>query len=233
MPEPSRPEKLAGLSVHVFTALGAGLGLLALLAAAEKRWAPMFAWLALALVVDAADGSLARRFRVRETARRWSGDTLDLVVDIVTWVFVPVFAMVTGGIFPDVLAIPLGLAIVVTSVLYFADTHMKTNDNFFMGFPGAWNLVAFFLFLLRPAAGLAAALVVALCILTFVPLPYVHPFRVERGRWLTTPLLLAGAALALLALWFDLAPPAWITVCLCAICLYFLSAGFWRTIRRT
>lgn len=220
---------MSALGVHVFTALGAGLGFLALLAAAEARWTLMFVWLAVALVVDAADGALARRYRVRELAPRWSGDTLDLVVDILTWVFVPAFAMVTGGIFPPMLAIALGLAIVVTSVLYFADTRMKSDDYFFMGFPGAWNVVAFFLFLLRPSPGLAAGLAIALCVLTFAPLPFVHPFRVKRGRAVTAALLLAGGALAIFALWHDLSPPSWVTVSLCAICLYFLAAGFWRS----
>lgn len=216
------------VGVHVFTALGAGLGLLAMLEAVEGRWSRMFAWLAVALVVDAVDGALARHFRVRDNAPRWSGDTLDLVVDILTWVFVPAYALATAGIFPSMLAIPLALAIVVTSVLYFADTQMKTGDNFFVGFPGAWNVVAFFLFLLRPNPYIAAGLAVVLCVLTFVPIPFVHPFRVRRGRWLTAALLAIGAALAILALVQDLAPATWVTVSLCAICLYFLGAGFWR-----
>ncbi|BAT60630.1 phosphatidylcholine synthase [Variibacter gotjawalensis] len=228
MPNSPRAAWGAAVGVHVFTALGAGIGLLALLSAVDKHWPAMFAWLALALVVDAADGALARHYRVRENAPRWSGDTLDLVVDILTWVFVPTYAMVTGDIFPAVLAIPIGLAIVITSVIYFADTKMKAGDNFFMGFPGAWNVVAFFLFLIKPSPILAAVLAVGLCILTFVPVPFVHPFRVDRGRAVTALLLVAGGVLALYALWLGLTPPAWVTITLCLICLYFLFAGLLR-----
>jgi phosphatidylcholine synthase len=214
--------------VHIFTALGAGLGLLAMLEAVEGRWSRMFAWLAVALAVDAVDGMLARRFRVRDNAPRWSGDTLDLVVDILTWVFVPAFALATGGIFPPGFEVPLALIIVVTSVLYFADTKMKAGDNFFMGFPGAWNVVAFFLFLLRPNPMVAAGLTLLLCVLTFVPLPFVHPFRVQRGRWLTAVLLATGGILTIVALVNDLRPSTWVTFSLCGVCFYFLMAGFWR-----
>lgn len=234
MPEPAdsasadMPRRVAAFGVHIFTALGAGLGLLALLAAVEQRWAVMFAWLVAALVVDGLDGLLARRFAVRMTMPRWSGDTLDLVVDILTWVFVPAYAIVMGGILPDALAVPLGVAIVVTSALYFADTRMKSADNFFYGFPGAWNVAAFFLHLMRPDPWLAAFLVVALCVLTFVPVPFVHPFRVKRGRAVTILLLALGAALVAIALLRNLEPGPFVTVPLCAITLYFLAAGLWR-----
>lgn len=222
------PERAAAFGVHVFTALGAGLGLLALLAAVESRWALMFTWLALALVVDGVDGTLARRFQVRARMPRWSGDTLDLVVDILTWVFVPAYAMVAAGLLPPMLAIPLGIAIVVTSALYFADGQMKSADHYFRGFPGAWNVVAFFLFLLRPDPWIAAALVIALCVLTFIPVPFVHPFRVHTGRRLTIGLLAFGAALGVVALLRNLEPGPLVTVPLCAIFLYFMAAGLLR-----
>ena len=217
--------RAAAFCVHVFTALGAGLGLLALLAAVDKRWAEMFAWLMLALVVDGIDGALARRFDVRNLAARWSGDTLDLVVDILTWVFVPAYAIVAAGLLPAPLAVPLGVAIVVTSALYFADGEMKMSGHYFQGFPGAWNVVAFFLLLLRPNPWVNAAIVAGLCVLTFVKLPFLHPFRVERGRFITILLLAIGGALAMIALLHDLDPGPYVTVSLCAIGLYFLGAG--------
>jgi phosphatidylcholine synthase len=217
--------RATAFGVHVFTALGAGLGLLALLAAVEKRWAVMFGWLALALVIDACDGTLARRFAVRTTVPRWSGDTLDLVVDILTWVFVPAYAVIAAGLLPPALAVPLGAAIVITSVIYFADTKMKGPENYFYGFPGAWNVVAFFMFLLGLDPWINAALVVALCVLTFVRVPFVHPFRVVQGRALNWVLLAAGAALAVVALLRNLEPGPFVTAPLCIIGLYFLGVG--------
>ncbi|HEY0442011.1 MAG TPA: CDP-alcohol phosphatidyltransferase family protein [Xanthobacteraceae bacterium] len=221
-----RAGRAAAFAVHVFTASGAGLALLAMLAAVQQRWAVVFAWLALAQIVDAVDGPIARRLNVKALAPRWSGDVLDLVVDILTYVFVPAYALVGGGILPEPLAVPLGLLIVVTGAIYFADTRMKSGDNFFMGFPATWNLIAFYLFLLRPDPWVAALAVVALCALTFARLPFVHPLRVRRGRALNVALLGAAGVLAAVALARDLAPGPLVTLPLALIGGYFLVAGF-------
>jgi phosphatidylcholine synthase len=222
--------RTAGFGVHLLTASGAALGLLALLAAVERQWALMFLWLGIALIVDAIDGALARRLAVARTLPRWSGDVLDLVVDILTYVFVPAFAILAGGILPEPIAIPTGLLIVVTGTLYFADTRMKSVDNYFLGFPAVWNAVAFYVFLLRPPPWLAALVVLILAVATFVPLPFVHPFRVRRLRLLNAGLLAGWTVLAALALWHDLAPAAWVSVGLAAIGLYFLCAGLFRRV---
>src|SRR6516225_12428115 len=86
----AKPSKrAAAFSVHVFTALGAGVALLALLEAVREHWAAMFAWLGVALIIDAADGPMARRVGVVLLEPHWAGDVLDLVVGFVTYVFVP------------------------------------------------------------------------------------------------------------------------------------------------
>ena len=121
--------------VHVLTACGAALALLALIAAARTDWAAMFVALGIALIVDAIDGPLARRLRVEQTLPRWSGATLDLVVDFVTYVFVPAYAIAASGLLPPALAVPAGAAITISGALYFADQKMKTDDNYFRGFP--------------------------------------------------------------------------------------------------
>ena len=149
----------------------------------------MFVWLGIALVVDAADGPLARHFRLNETLPRWSGETLDLVVDFLTYVFVPAYAIAASNLLPAPLDLAAGVVIVVTSGLYFADRHMKTSDNYFRGFPALWNCAAFYLLLLRPSPWLAASAVALLAILTFVPFRFMHPMRVKRLRGLTLVLL--------------------------------------------
>ena len=107
--------------------------------------------------VDAIDGPLARAANVAEVWPSWSGDTLDLVVDYTTYVFVPAYAVAAGGLMPDALALPAAAAIAITGTLYFANREMKTPDNFFRGFPAVWNLVVFYLLLLRPTPVMAAA----------------------------------------------------------------------------
>jgi phosphatidylcholine synthase len=220
--------RAAAFGVHLLTASGAALALLSLFAAAERRWSLMFAWLGAALIVDTIDGPIARRLRVAELLPRWAGDVLDLVVDFLTYVFVPAFAIASGGLLPRPLDLVAGIAVVTTGVLYFADRRMKTADNYFRGFPAVWNAVAFFLFLLRPGPWITGAMIAVPAVFTFVPIVFVHPFRVPRLRPLNAALLAIGSVLIVVALARDLAPGPWVTGGLCAICLYFLVAGLWR-----
>jgi phosphatidylcholine synthase len=212
-------------AVHVFTAAGAALALAALVYAVRGQWPAMFLCLGIALLVDGVDGTIARALKVAERLPRWSGDVLDLVVDFVTYVFVPAYAIAAGGLLPEPLALPAGIVIVVTGAIYFADRQMKTADNYFRGFPALWNAAAFYLFLLKPAPWLAAAIVAALAALTFVPFKFVHPMRVARLRVLTIGALLLWSVLALIALLRDLDPGPWVAGALLVIALYFLGIG--------
>lgn len=212
-------------SVHVLTACGAALALAALLAASRGDWAAMFLALGLALVVDAVDGPLARSLKVAHRLPRWSGETLDLVVDFSTYVFVPAYAIAVSGLIPETFAVAAGAIIAIVGALYFADRNMKTPENYFRGFPGLWNLVAFYLLLLQPAQWIAVAVVTIFVVLTFLPIRFVHPFRVAFLRPLTLALLVVWAALALFAVADGLRPAWWVTALLCAIGVYFLTAG--------
>ena len=101
-------ERVRAFTVHIFTACGAALGFLALILATGEQWAAMFLCLGLALVVDGIDGPLARAFKVAELLPRWSGEALDFVVDFITYVFVPAYAIAASGLLPQALAIPAG-----------------------------------------------------------------------------------------------------------------------------
>src|SRR4051812_11037622 len=132
--------RAAAFSVHVFTALGAGIALIALVEAVREHWAAMFAWLGVALVIDALDGPIARRLDVGRLQPNWSGDVLDLVVDFVTYVFVPAYAITASGLLLPLTGTLLGVGIAVSGALYFSDRRMKSADNHFRGFPGLWNV---------------------------------------------------------------------------------------------
>jgi phosphatidylcholine synthase len=215
-------------AVHILTACGAALALLALILATGGHWAAMFFCLGGALIVDGIDGPLARSFNVAEVLPRWSGVTLDLVVDFVTYVFVPAYAIAASGLLPAFAAIPGAIIIVVTGALYYADREMKTYDNYFRGFPGLWNLAAFYLYVLEPPPWIAATALVALAALTFAPIRFVHPLRVRRMRTLNITLLGAWAALAFSAIAENLTPGRFVTVPLTLIGVYFLIAGAFR-----
>src|SRR6478736_4713029 len=162
--------RVRAFAVHIFTAAGTALALAALLYAARREWPAMFLCLGVALIIDGVDGTIARWLKVAEVLPRWSGDVLDLVVDFVTYVFVPAYAIAAGGLLPEPLALLAGIVIVVTGALYFADRQMKTADNYFRGFPALWNLAAFYLFVLTPPPWIGAAGVAVLAGLTFAPL---------------------------------------------------------------
>jgi phosphatidylcholine synthase len=202
--------------------------LLALLAAVRADWPHMFVWLGIALVIDGIDGAFARHLRVAELLPRWSGDVLDLVVDILNYVFVPAYATTASGLLPQAVAVPLGLLIVVTGSLYFADRLMKTSDYYFRGFPALWNVAAFYLFLIKPSPWLCAVAVALLAALTFVPFHVVHPVRIAHLRPLTTAALIAWALLATLAVAKDLDPGPWVASALCLLAIYFVGVGFLR-----
>jgi phosphatidylcholine synthase len=221
--------RIRAFTVHVFTAMGAALALLALILATGGHWAGMFFCLGMALVVDGLDGPMARAFEVEKLLPRWSGNTLDLVVDFTTYVFVPAFAIAASGLLPHVLATPAGVVVVITGALYFADRDMKTSDNYFRGFPAVWNLAAFYLYLLEPPEWSAAISIAVLAGLSFAPFKFLHPLRVQRWRPVNIALLAAWAVLAFIAVIQDLSPGLYVTLPLSLIAVYFFLIGLLRT----
>ena len=215
-------------SIHILTASGAALAFLALVAATNGAWSHMFFWLGIALFVDAIDGPIARRTGIAQKLPRWSGETLDLVVDFVTYVFVPAYAIAASGLMPDIIALFAGMLIVVTSALYFADRRMKTEDNYFQGFPAIWNVIAFYLILLMPSVWVTTLFIIVLAVVTFLPFPFIHPVRVRRFRKLNLSLLVIGCVLAFVAIACNMAPPAWVTGVLCVLGAYMLGGGVLR-----
>lgn len=219
---------IGAFAIHVLTASGAALALVALILATGGHWTAMFACLGVALIVDGIDGPLARALRVKDVLPRWDGAGLDFVVDFTTYVFVPAYAIAASGLLPDGLGVPAAVVIVVTGALYFADRTMKTDDNYFRGFPAVWNVIAFYLYVLMPPPWIAAVTIATLAALTFVPVRFVHPLRVRHLRWLNVALMVVWAALALVTLIANLAPGLPVVVGLSVIALYFLGAGLLR-----
>jgi len=187
-------------SVHLLTASGSFLAFLSLVAASEERWTAMFWWLGLALFVDGIDGPIARKLEVKEILPTWSGELLDNIIDYVTYVLIPAFALYQRGFMGEGLSFLSAAIIVVSSAIYYADTGMKTKENFFKGFPVVWNMVVFTLFVIEPGQWVSFAVVVVAGILTFIPINFIHPVRVVRLRRINLTMTLLWCAFGALAL---------------------------------
>ncbi|MDA0361888.1 MAG: CDP-alcohol phosphatidyltransferase family protein, partial [Proteobacteria bacterium] len=138
------------LSVHMLTASGAVFAMLAILEAVDGKWSWMFLWLVVAFAVDGIDGPLARRYDVKTHASNFDGVLLDLIIDYLTYVFIPAFALFKSGLFEGWTGWFVIIIITFASALYFSDKRMKTKDNSFLGFPGCWNMVALVIFAVQP-----------------------------------------------------------------------------------
>ncbi len=212
-------------SVHLFTATGAVFAMLALLEAVQGDWAMMFLWLVVAFIVDGIDGPLARRYRVKERANTIDGVLLDLIIDYLTYVFIPAFALFQSGLLPGWTGWIAIIVITFTSVLYFADTRMKTADNSFQGFPACWNMAAVVIFAASPDFWIILAIVVFLAIAMFTPLKFIHPVRTARWRSLSLPVALLWTCLAGWAAWAGFDQPQAVTLGLIATSLYLGLVG--------
>jgi len=217
--------RVRAYSVHLFTAAGASLAMLALLEAAQQDWAMMTIWLTVAFIVDGIDGPLARRYSVTENAPIIDGVLLDLIIDFLTYVMIPAYALYGSGLLPGwsgwivVLLIPFG------SALYFADTRMKTADKSFRGFPGCWNMVTLALLVMVPPWEVILLLVLALSIAQFLNLKFVHPVRTARWRLVTLPVALLWTGAIAFAAWTGFADNPLLTSVVTVTSLYLLLAG--------
>jgi len=190
-------------AVHILTASGAVFAFLAFLAVEQGLWRLALLWLAGALIVDGIDGPLARWAGVARRTPGIDGATLDLVVDYLTYVFVPAILIYRAGLLPAPYAPVVVGAILIASLYTFARTDMKTADNFFLGFPALWNVVAFYLVMLQPGELAGAIVAGAFVLLTFAPIHFVHPVRVRAFQpWLAILTALWGVS-SLALLWPD------------------------------
>jgi len=229
-------------AVHAFTTCGIVLGFLALVAVLKNDPVAAFMWLGLALFVDGIDGTLARKARVLEYTPNVDGRTLDNVIDFFTYVAVPALMVYWFNMTPvDFLFAPetwsliSAAAIMAVSCYTFANVGMKSDDYYFVGFPALWNVVVLYFFVLDTGAYTNIITVAVLCVLTFIPIKFVHPLRVTDWREVTIPLTVLWAAMSLSLViaaknrgdWgrveqIELA--AWI-----GASLYFAAISVWRT----
>jgi phosphatidylcholine synthase len=212
-------------SVHIVTAAGAPLAMLALLEAAEQDWAMMAIWLAVAFIVDGVDGPLARRYDVESNAPVIDGTLLDLIVDFLTYVMIPAYALYGSGLLPGWTGWFIVLFIPFASSLYFADTRMKTADASFRGFPGCWNMVVLALLVIQPNWVVILGLVLLLSAAQFLTLRFIHPVRTPRWRAVSLPVAVIWVGAIAYSAWFDFASMSLLTWVVGVTSAYLLLAG--------
>ena len=217
--------RLKALGVHLFTATGAIWAVLALLAAVDGQWSTMFVWLIVAMVVDGIDGPLARRYDVKTNWPSHDGVVMDLMIDYITWIFIPAFALFKSGLLPGWTGWVCTIAIVFGSIIYMADTRMKTRDNSFAGFPACWNMVVLVLFALKPSYWVILAVVIPLTVAMFLPVKFIHPVRTERWRALSLSMMAAWVGFAVWAIAVGFHPQSWALWGLAVSSLWLMLAG--------
>jgi phosphatidylcholine synthase len=180
--------------VHLYTASGGILGMVALFAAAQERFRDAFLIMVVTTLIDATDGLLARMVRVWEVLPSFDGAMVDNVIDVLTFVWLPVFIIWRAELLPN----SLWLVAPILAALYaYGQVNMKTDDSFFLGFPSYWNVVALYLYWLQPAALPAVLLILIPAVLSFVPTRYLYPSKNQTLSKTTWGLALVWVALTL------------------------------------
>jgi phosphatidylcholine synthase len=168
--------------VHLLTASGAVFGLFALTAAAHGEYVASLRWMAVTVAIDGADGALARLFRVKTLIPSVDGALLDNVVDYFTWSVVPAFFLCMSPLAGEMWCFPVAAAILISSGYQFARCDAKTEDHNFSGFPSYWNIVVFYLFMLKCPAWFNAAVLLLCAAASFAPLRCLYPSRTPHWR---------------------------------------------------
>ena len=212
-------------SVHLLTGSGAALALMALVAATRGDWRLMFGWLGLALIVDGIDGPLARIADTKKNAANWDGAILDLVIDYLTYVFIPAYALIYGPLLPSPWGLIAALFIALTGVVYFADVRMKAEDNCFVGFPAVWQMPLLVFLTFQPPVWVTAASILLMGLAQFTWLKFIHPVRTVRWRRVNLSVCLLWVLFATWSVWDNFDPPELVKLALLATSLWTLFVG--------
>ncbi len=175
----SKSNRVLGWAIHAFTASGACVGLLSLLAI-YQHYLLLALWLMVAAIfIDAIDGMMARMIKIKEVVPEIDGALLDNIVDFVNYTIVPCFFLLVTNLLPEYWRIVVVMAITFSSAYQFTQVDAKTMDHFFKGFPSYWNIAVFYLFFWQMSSTTNMTILIFLAILSFVPIKYVYPSRLD------------------------------------------------------
>lgn len=172
-------KRCAGWSIHAFTASGACVGLLSLLAIYEHHFLLALWLMSAAIMIDAVDGMFARMVKIKEVVPEVDGALLDNIVDFFNYTLVPCFFLLVTDLLPLHWRILCVMVITFSSAYQFTQIDAKTTDHFFKGFPSYWNIAVFYLFFWQMSSMTNMVILLMLAILSFVPIKYIYPSRLD------------------------------------------------------
>jgi phosphatidylcholine synthase len=231
-----------GYLVHCVTASGAICGMFGLIAVADKQPRAAVLWLAVAMILDGVDGPVARAWSVRECVPRIDGYALDLIIDYVTCIVIPVLFLHRFAMLPHGWSLYIGAFMLFSSALWMSRTDQMSSDHFFNGFPCEWNMIVPTLYLLNAEKWVVAAACVVLALTQFTNIKFPHPMQVRLFRPLTVGITIVWLAAVLFMIGerhanplgiYPLDRPApLIGVVLLIVCpVYIVGLGIWRTLK--
>ncbi len=220
--------KLLAWSAHAYTALGlvcAAAMTVALVQGGDGSFRLAFLLMVVATFIDATDGVYARQVRVHEMTPGFDGRRLDDLIDFLTYTCLPLLLVWRAGLLDGAgawwLLVPL-----LASAYGFCQVEAKTADDSVLGFPSYWNVIAFYLYVLRLPAAAALAVVLLFAVLTFVPIRYLYPTRGGPARRFTILFGSAWAVALLLILWRWQAAPRALVVGSLSFPAYYLALSW-------
>ena len=169
-------------SVHLFTCFGLIAGFLAIISIFKNNQTSAFLFLGLALLIDAIDGTLARKFKVSVFVKNIDGKMLDSVIDFFNYIIIPSVMIYWFKFVPTPFEIIIPSIILIISAISYSNNNLMTSDNFYKGFPCIWNILLFYLYLFDLSQTYNLFLISACILLKFIPIKFVHPLRVNKYR---------------------------------------------------
>lgn len=174
---------------------------MAMISIDQEDWRSCFLWLFVCFIIDSVDGSLARKFRVKEVLPFMDGKNIDYIIDFATYALIPAFFFYKAEmVAPEHMYISLAI-ILLSAALYYGKVGMVAEGQYFVGFPVLWNFVVFFQFFIcgnQPLLNFVS--VIFFGILHFIPLKFAYPSMTKKFFWshlIFSVLGLVGAAAVL------------------------------------
>lgn len=168
-----------GWLIHAFTASGACVGLLSLLAIYQHHLLLALWLMGAAILIDAVDGMFARMVKIKQVIPEIDGALLDNIIDFFNYTLVPCFFLLVTDLLPEYWRVVCVMIITFSSAYQFTQVDAKTSDHFFKGFPSYWNIAVFYLFFWQMSSVTNMLILLSLAILSFVPIKYVYPSRLD------------------------------------------------------